>query len=242
MLAVGAFISVRSYDFGGTDAISPTLAARGLRKQYGDTLALDGFDLEVSAGSVHALLGPNGAGKSTAVHTLATLTRIEEGEARVAGSRRPHAARAGALGHRPGRPVGCARRGPPRTREPRDVRPAARSALRRRAHACRRAARRDGRRRRGGPQGVHLLRRHAAPARHRRSARHPTGGALPRRADDRARPARTRRRLGRRTPRGRPGHDGAAHDAVPRRGRPARRPDHRDGRRPGGRRGQSRPS
>lgn len=63
----------------------PPLAARGLRKRYGDTLALDGFDLEVSAGSVHALLGPNGAGKSTAVHTLATLTRIDEGEARVAG-------------------------------------------------------------------------------------------------------------------------------------------------------------
>ena len=52
---------------------------------YGDTFALDGFDLDVSAGSVHALLGPNGAGKSPAVHTLATLTRIDEGEARVAG-------------------------------------------------------------------------------------------------------------------------------------------------------------
>ena len=58
---------------------SPPLAAHGLRKQYGDTLALDGFDLEVSAGSVHALLGPNGAGKSTAVHTLATLTQHRGG-------------------------------------------------------------------------------------------------------------------------------------------------------------------
>ena len=63
----------------------PPLEARGLRKRYGDTFALDGFDLDVSPGSVHALLGPNGAGKSTAVHTLATLTRIDEGEARVAG-------------------------------------------------------------------------------------------------------------------------------------------------------------
>ena len=45
----------------------PTLLARGLRKRYGDTAALDGFDLEVAAGTVHALLGPNGAGKSTAV-------------------------------------------------------------------------------------------------------------------------------------------------------------------------------
>ena len=64
---------------------SPPIEVRGPLKRYGDTSALDGFDLDVSAGSVHALLGPNGAGKSTAVHTLATLTRIEEGEARVAG-------------------------------------------------------------------------------------------------------------------------------------------------------------
>ena len=61
------------------------MTARGLRKHYGDTAALDGFDLTVSPGSVHALLGPNGAGKSTAVNTLATLTRLEEGEATVAG-------------------------------------------------------------------------------------------------------------------------------------------------------------
>jgi len=61
------------------------LHARGLCKRYGATTALDGFDLTVAAGTVHALLGPNGAGKSTAVHTLATLTRVEEGEARVAG-------------------------------------------------------------------------------------------------------------------------------------------------------------
>jgi ABC-2 type transport system ATP-binding protein len=65
--------------------LPPPIEARGLRKRYGDTFALDGFDLDVSARSVHALLGPNGAGKSTAVHTLATLTRIDEGEARVAG-------------------------------------------------------------------------------------------------------------------------------------------------------------
>src|SRR5688500_3839099 len=65
---------------------SPTpLVARGLRKRYGDTTALDGFDLEVAPGTVHALLGPNGAGKSTAVHTFATLTRCDEGEVRVAG-------------------------------------------------------------------------------------------------------------------------------------------------------------
>ncbi len=67
------------------DTSPSALTARGLRKHYGGTAALDGFDLTVSPGSVHALLGPNGAGKSTAVNTLATLTRVEEGEATVAG-------------------------------------------------------------------------------------------------------------------------------------------------------------
>lgn len=61
------------------------LLARGVRKRYGDTRALDGFDLEVAAGTVHALLGPNGAGKTTAVRTFATLVRCDEGEVRVAG-------------------------------------------------------------------------------------------------------------------------------------------------------------
>ncbi len=62
-----------------------TLTARGLRKRYGDTVALDGLDLEVTEGHVHALLGPNGAGKTTLVRTCATLTRLEEGEVHVAG-------------------------------------------------------------------------------------------------------------------------------------------------------------
>ncbi|MFC7492963.1 MULTISPECIES: ATP-binding cassette domain-containing protein [unclassified Nocardioides] len=71
----------------------PPLVARQVCKRYGDTLALDGFDLVVEAGTVHALLGPNGAGKSTAVRTFATLTRYDAGEVRVAGH---DASRAGA--------------------------------------------------------------------------------------------------------------------------------------------------
>jgi ABC-2 type transport system ATP-binding protein len=65
--------------------VPPTLLARDLHKSYGDVNALDGFDLEVAPGTIHALLGPNGAGKTTAVHTFATLTRCERGEVRVAG-------------------------------------------------------------------------------------------------------------------------------------------------------------
>lgn len=65
----------------------PSLAieATGLTKRYRATLALDGFDLEVPRGTVHGLLGPNGAGKTTAVRILTTLTRHDQGEARVAG-------------------------------------------------------------------------------------------------------------------------------------------------------------
>ncbi|MEU4620397.1 ATP-binding cassette domain-containing protein [Actinoplanes sp. NPDC023801] len=62
-----------------------TLIAEGLRKRYGDLLALDGFDLHVPAGVIHGLLGPNGAGKTTAVKALATLIDLDEGTASVAG-------------------------------------------------------------------------------------------------------------------------------------------------------------
>ncbi|MER7303325.1 ATP-binding cassette domain-containing protein [Nocardioides sp. NPDC127514] len=64
---------------------STPLSARGVRKRYRDTQALDGLDLEVAAGTVHALLGPNGAGKSTAVNVFATLTLPDAGEVRVGG-------------------------------------------------------------------------------------------------------------------------------------------------------------
>ncbi len=60
--------------------------ARGLRKRYGDVIALDGLDLSVPAGTVLGLLGPNGAGKTTAVSILTTLLDADEGEATVAGA------------------------------------------------------------------------------------------------------------------------------------------------------------
>ncbi|OLR89596.1 ATP-binding cassette domain-containing protein [Actinokineospora bangkokensis] len=61
------------------------VVAEGLRKRYGDKVALDGFDLEVRAGTVCGLLGPNGAGKTTAVRILSTLQRFDGGRATVAG-------------------------------------------------------------------------------------------------------------------------------------------------------------
>ncbi|HMD22543.1 MAG TPA: ABC transporter ATP-binding protein [Streptosporangiaceae bacterium] len=58
---------------------------RGLRKSFGRTTALDGLDLEVRAGEVHAFLGPNGAGKTTTIRILLGLLRKDGGEAVLLG-------------------------------------------------------------------------------------------------------------------------------------------------------------
>ena len=85
--------------------------------------------------------------------------------------------------------------------------------------------------------GQDLLGRHAPPARPRRRARRPAAGAVPRRADHRAGSPQPHRHVGDdRGARGRR-HHGAAHDPVPRRGRPARRRDRGDRPRPRDRRG-----
>ncbi|MET7806298.1 ATP-binding cassette domain-containing protein [Micromonospora chersina] len=63
----------------------PAIEAEGLRKRYGDLVALDGIDLAVPPGTVCAVLGVNGAGKSTLVRILTTLLRADAGVARVAG-------------------------------------------------------------------------------------------------------------------------------------------------------------
>jgi ABC-2 type transport system ATP-binding protein len=64
---------------------NPAIAARGLRKSYGDKAVLDGIDLSVAEGTVFSLLGPNGAGKTTTVQILSTLIGADGGEIRVAG-------------------------------------------------------------------------------------------------------------------------------------------------------------
>ena len=60
------------------------IEARGLRKSFGKTIALDGVDVRIEAGRILGLIGPNGAGKSTALHAILGLIPYE-GELKVLG-------------------------------------------------------------------------------------------------------------------------------------------------------------
>jgi len=53
------------------------IEARGLRKSFGATIALDGIDLRVEEGRILGLIGPNGAGKSTALNAILGLTSYQ---------------------------------------------------------------------------------------------------------------------------------------------------------------------
>jgi ABC-2 type transport system ATP-binding protein len=60
------------------------IEARGLRKAFGTTIALDGVDLRIEEGRIVGLIGPNGAGKTTALDAILGLTS-HQGELRVLG-------------------------------------------------------------------------------------------------------------------------------------------------------------
>jgi len=61
------------------------IEATGLAKRFGKATALDGLDLTVAAGEVHAFLGPNGAGKTTTIRILLGLLRKDAGKAVLLG-------------------------------------------------------------------------------------------------------------------------------------------------------------
>ncbi len=62
------------------------IRTEGLRKVFGQVVALDGLDLAVPSGSVFGFLGPNGAGKTTTLRILTGLARATGGQAWVAGT------------------------------------------------------------------------------------------------------------------------------------------------------------
>jgi ABC-2 type transport system ATP-binding protein len=62
----------------------PCIEARGLRKAFGTTVALDGVDLRVEEGRILGLIGPNGAGKTTVLNAILGLIPYE-GQLRVLG-------------------------------------------------------------------------------------------------------------------------------------------------------------
>ncbi|AHG93145.1 ABC transporter related protein (plasmid) [Gemmatirosa kalamazoonensis] len=76
------------------------LEITGVAKRFGATVALDGVDLALRAGEVHALVGENGAGKSTLMGVLAGALRPDRGTMRLAGA--PYT---------PGSPLDARRRG-----------------------------------------------------------------------------------------------------------------------------------
>ena len=73
------------------------VVVRGVRRTFGDVVAVDRIDLDAPAGQVTALVGPNGSGKTTLLLVLATLLAADEGQVLVAGhdpQREPAAVRA----------------------------------------------------------------------------------------------------------------------------------------------------
>jgi putative spermidine/putrescine transport system ATP-binding protein len=63
----------------------PALALRGLRRRFGDAVAVDGVDLEVARGEFVTLLGPSGSGKTTTLRMIAGFLIQDEGTIEIAG-------------------------------------------------------------------------------------------------------------------------------------------------------------
>ena len=91
---------------GGAGAASPAIALSGLRRDYGEAVALREVSVELATGETLVVLGPNGAGKTTLLRILAGLLRPTAGAVEVLGCALPREAwrlrgRLGFLGHEP---------------------------------------------------------------------------------------------------------------------------------------------
>src|SRR6266545_1154385 len=61
------------------------LSAKGVRREFGPVIALDGVDLDVSQGEFVTLLGPSGCGKTTLLRVVAGFERPDAGTVAIAG-------------------------------------------------------------------------------------------------------------------------------------------------------------
>ena len=64
----------------------PVLSLSSINKRFGATIALDGVDLQLKKGEVHALIGENGAGKSTLMNIVAGSLRADQGTMELDGN------------------------------------------------------------------------------------------------------------------------------------------------------------
>ena len=62
-----------------TEAVAPDVALIGLRKEFGDVVAVDGVDLEIAHGEFFTMLGPSGSGKTTTLRLIAGFERPDAG-------------------------------------------------------------------------------------------------------------------------------------------------------------------
>ena len=182
-------------------ADEPAISVSGLVKSYGEVRALDGVDFEAAPGTVLGLLGPNGAGKTTAVRVLTTL--LSPTRAASASPGLDVVRDAAPLRERIGLAGQYAAVDENLTGEENLVMVGRlygeRRARRRQARAAELLERFDladaGRARRPRRYSGGMRRRLDLAGGARRAA----AGAVPRRADDRARPAQPARRCGRRS-------------------------------------------
>lgn len=70
---------------GHTPETAPAIAVEGLRKTYGDLVAVDGVSFEVHEGEFFGILGPNGAGKTTTMEMVEGLRRPDAGTISILG-------------------------------------------------------------------------------------------------------------------------------------------------------------
>ena len=65
---------------------APAVSLVGIRKAYGDVVAVDGLDLEIPVSEFFTLLGPSGSGKTTTLRLIAGFERPDEGRVELGGA------------------------------------------------------------------------------------------------------------------------------------------------------------